>query len=64
MTVGPSEVLVYIDETAKPGFVTADLLSQAEHGIDSFQKKIAVQEISQKGLQRLGIVIETMAEAE
>lgn len=35
MPAGPSEVLVYMDETAKPAFVAADLLSQAEHGIDS-----------------------------
>ncbi len=29
---GPSEVMVIADETAKPGFVAADLLAQAEHG--------------------------------
>ena len=28
---GPSEILVIADETAKPRYVTADLLSQAEH---------------------------------
>jgi len=35
MPAGPSEVLVYMDESSKPSFVTADLLSQAEHGTDS-----------------------------
>jgi len=35
MPAGPSEVLVIADETADPGFVAADLLSQAEHGPDS-----------------------------
>ncbi len=35
MPAGPSEVLVFADKTAKPEFVAADLLSQAEHGIDS-----------------------------
>ena len=35
MPAGPSEVLVYFDQTAKPSFVAADLLSQAEHGTDS-----------------------------
>lgn len=35
MPAGPSEVAVYADETANPAFVAADLLSQAEHGIDS-----------------------------
>ncbi|MEO8794551.1 MAG: histidinol dehydrogenase [Daejeonella sp.] len=35
MPAGPSEVLVIADETANPVFVAADLLAQAEHGIDS-----------------------------
>ena len=35
MQAGPSEVLVMADETANPSFVAADLLSQAEHGVDS-----------------------------
>jgi histidinol dehydrogenase len=35
MPAGPSEVLVFADETADPAFVAADLLSQAEHGEDS-----------------------------
>ena len=35
MPAGPSEVLVYADETAKPAFIAADLLAQAEHGVDS-----------------------------
>ncbi|TFL05848.1 histidine biosynthesis trifunctional-protein [Pterulicium gracile] len=35
MPAGPSEVLVIADETANPAFVAADLLSQAEHGVDS-----------------------------
>lgn len=35
MPAGPSEVCVLADETARPAFVAADLLSQAEHGVDS-----------------------------
>lgn len=35
MPAGPSEVCVMADDTANPGFVAADLLSQAEHGTDS-----------------------------
>ncbi|MEJ7767013.1 MAG: histidinol dehydrogenase [Chitinophagaceae bacterium] len=35
MPAGPSEVAIYADETANPAFVAADLLSQAEHGVDS-----------------------------
>lgn len=35
MPAGPSEVMVVADHTSNPEFVAADLLSQAEHGIDS-----------------------------
>ena len=35
MPAGPSELLVFADETCVPEFVAADLLSQAEHGPDS-----------------------------
>jgi histidinol dehydrogenase len=35
MPAGPSEVLVIADQEANPVFVAADLLSQAEHGVDS-----------------------------
>ncbi len=35
MPAGPSEVLVLADETSNPAFVASDLLSQAEHGVDS-----------------------------
>jgi histidinol dehydrogenase len=35
LPAGPSELAVIADASAKPAFVAADLLSQAEHGIDS-----------------------------
>ena len=35
MPAGPSEVLVLADAQSRPDFVAADLLSQAEHGVDS-----------------------------
>jgi histidinol dehydrogenase len=35
MPAGPSEVLVYGDDTGNPEFIASDLLSQAEHGADS-----------------------------
>jgi histidinol dehydrogenase len=35
MPAGPSEVLVVADETARPAFVAADLLAQAEHSEDA-----------------------------
>lgn len=35
MPAGPSEVCILADKTAHPSFIAADLLSQAEHGVDS-----------------------------
>jgi histidinol dehydrogenase len=35
MPAGPSELLIVADDSAIPSFVASDLLSQAEHGIDS-----------------------------
>ena len=35
MPAGPSEVCVLADDSANAGFIAADLLSQAEHGVDS-----------------------------
>lgn len=35
MPAGPSEVCVWADDSCVPSFVAADLLSQAEHGVDS-----------------------------
>ncbi|UNI23497.1 trifunctional histidinol dehydrogenase [Purpureocillium takamizusanense] len=42
MPAGPSEVLVIADKDANPAFVASDLLSQAEHGVDSQVILIAV----------------------
>ncbi|KAL2122817.1 hypothetical protein VTJ04DRAFT_3272 [Mycothermus thermophilus] len=42
MPAGPSEVLVIADRYANPAFVASDLLSQAEHGVDSQVVLIAV----------------------
>lgn len=35
LVAGPSEVLIIADETARPDYVAADMLAQAEHGINS-----------------------------
>ena len=35
LPAGPSEVAVFADETGNPDFIAADMLSQAEHGVDS-----------------------------
>lgn len=42
MPAGPSEVLVIADKYADPDFVASDLLSQAEHGVDSQVVLIAI----------------------
>lgn len=54
MPAGPSEVLVFADETCVPIFVAADLLSQAEHGADSQVMLVATsQEIVDEVLTEL-----------
>lgn len=50
MPAGPSEVAIYADETCVPEFVAADLLSQAEHGIDS---QVLLVASSQKIVDRI-----------
>lgn len=45
MPAGPSEVAVYADESAVAAFVAADLLSQAEHGVDSQVVLVATSQV-------------------
>lgn len=52
MPAGPSEVLVIADKTANPAFVASDLLSQAEHGVDSQVILIAV-DLTEKELSAI-----------
>jgi phosphoribosyl-ATP pyrophosphohydrolase/phosphoribosyl-AMP cyclohydrolase/histidinol dehydrogenase len=52
MPAGPSEVLVVADKDANPAFVASDLLSQAEHGIDSQVILIAV-DLSEQELKAI-----------
>lgn len=51
MPAGPSEVEVLADETANPAFVAADLLSQAEHGVDSQAVLITTSASLQQAVQ-------------
>ena len=44
LPAGPSEILVVADDTAKPDFIAADLLSQAEHGADSQSMLVCTNE--------------------
>jgi histidinol dehydrogenase len=55
MPAGPSEVAVVADENSVPAFVAADLLSQAEHGIDS---QVLLISASEK------VIEQTLAEVE
>ncbi|MBT0160093.1 histidinol dehydrogenase [Candidatus Bathyarchaeota archaeon A05DMB-2] len=44
MPAGPSEVLVLADETANPRLIAFDMISQAEHGVDSVAGLITTSE--------------------
>ncbi len=51
---GPSEVLVLADETARSDFVAADLISQAEHGSDSWASLVTTSgELCEKVLEEV-----------
>ncbi|KAI0732936.1 histidine biosynthesis trifunctional-protein [Fomitopsis betulina] len=76
MPAGPSEVLVIADRTGNAAFVAADLLSQAEHGVDSQVVLVAVDladaeltaieaelDKQAKALSRVHIVRESIAKS-
>lgn len=52
MPAGPSEVLVVCDEDADVDFVASDLLSQAEHGVDSQVILLGVQ-LSERKVEQI-----------
>ncbi|ROW07843.1 hypothetical protein VMCG_03508 [Cytospora schulzeri] len=62
MPAGPSEVLVIADKEANPAFVASDLLSQAEHGVDSQVILISV-DLDEKELQAIEDELHTQAMA-
>lgn len=45
MPAGPSEVLVIADRSSNPDYVAADLLAQAEHGMDSQAVLVSTDEL-------------------
>ena len=51
MPAGPSEVLIIADAEAKPAYVAADLLSQAEHGSDSQVVLVATEDFDMNELE-------------
>ncbi len=65
MPAGPSEVLVYADETAISAFVAADLLSQAEHGVDSQVVFVTSSEkFAHKVMTEINLQLETLPRKE
>ena len=65
MPAGPSEVLVIADETSNPAFVAADLLAQAEHGIDSQSVLVATStEIIDQTLAEIAVQVEALTRKE
>ncbi len=52
MVAGPSEILVIADDSAKPEFVAADLLSQAEHDTMATSILLTTSEDLAKGVRR------------
>ncbi len=65
MIAGPSEILVVADSSAKPGFVAADLLSQAEH--DKMASAVLVTDsaaFAQEVSRELELQIPTLPRAE
>jgi histidinol dehydrogenase len=65
MPAGPSEVLVIADDTAKTNYVAADLLAQAEHGIDSQSILVCTsQDIADKTLAEVERQLAVLPRAE
>lgn len=65
MPAGPSEVEIIADETANPTYIAADLLSQAEHGIDSQVILLTVSEkIIEPVIEQLELQLEQLPRKE
>jgi histidinol dehydrogenase len=68
LPAGPSEVLVIADDDARPEFVAADLLAQAEHGEDAqvllvtTSRRLATECIAAVGRQVAGLPRRDIAE--
>ena len=60
MPAGPSELLVVADDTANAAYVASDLLSQAEHGVDS---QVILVTTSETLLNAVAVEIEAQLKA-
>jgi histidinol dehydrogenase len=64
MPAGPSEVLVIADENAAAEFVAADLLAQAEHGVDSQVILLTTSSaLAQQVLREIEVQLESLSRA-
>lgn len=59
MPAGPSELLVMVDDSANASFVASDLLSQAEHGIDS---QVVLVSTSKKMIDDVSVALKKQLE--
>ena len=59
MPAGPSELLVVADDAAKASFVASDLLSQAEHGVDS---QVILVSTSKQLIERVEVELHSQIE--
>jgi len=65
MPAGPSEVMVIADSTAKPRAVALDLLSQAEHGVDSQVVLVTTDEaVADAADEQIAIALQTLPRAD
>jgi histidinol dehydrogenase len=65
MPAGPSEVLVIADESGIPEFIASDLLSQAEHGVDSQVILVSTSEqVLEKSLSEISIQLKGLPRRE
>ncbi len=65
MPAGPSEVLVYTDQSSDPEFAAADLLAQAEHGVDSQVVLVSInQDILEKTRQAAANQLDVLPRAD
>lgn len=65
MPAGPSEVEVLADDSANPVFVASDLLSQAEHGVDSQAILITTSEqLAEKVMTEVGTQLDKLPRKE
>jgi histidinol dehydrogenase len=65
MIAGPSEILIIADESARPDFIAADLLSQAEHDVLSSALLITdSQQLAQAAVKEIKGQLESLPRAE